>query len=65
MRVLGCRNLRHTRFDGGYKLQQGSAIERLGEALTVHNAATLQFGIRVQEAVSGDELHLRGGRPAA
>jgi hypothetical protein len=43
--------------------QQRAAVVRLGEALARHEAATLELGVGVEEAVGCDELDARGVFP--
>ena len=48
----------------GDEAQQAAPVVALGEPLALHDAARLELGVGVEEAIGGHQLDLRGVRPA-
>jgi hypothetical protein len=53
----------HAALHIGDEPEERTAIVGLGEALPVHDAAALELGVRVEEAIGRDEFDMRGVRP--
>src|SRR5699024_8629398 len=63
--VHGCADLFGTALNGADEAEQGPAVVGFREAFAAHEAAALQLGVGVEEAIGGDQFHVRSVRPAA
>src|SRR6185295_16651907 len=59
MRVNRCADLVGARLDGRHEPHQRAPVVALRETFAVHQVSTRQLGVRVQEAVGGDQVDLR------